>query len=200
MQMRQQPSREQQARRPPPMGDADAFEAMYATNHRRVLAYCARRASRSDAWDAAAETFAIAWRRIDDVPSGERALPWLLAVAYRVISNQRRSQRRRNRLNDRVASLPVDAGALPDAQLVRSEEESNVIAALERLRDVDREILMLALWEELPRQDIAIVLGISRDAVDQRVSRAKRRLAAEVQQEQPTGRATPEPRAEGGAT
>ncbi len=38
-----------------------------------VLAYCMRRVSRWDAHDAAAEVFAVAWRRIDDVPHGDAA-------------------------------------------------------------------------------------------------------------------------------
>lgn len=179
----------------------DVFEALYAANHRRVLAYCARRASRADAWDAAAEVFAIAWRRIDEVPRDDMALPWLFAVAYRVISNQRRSQERRRRLNERVARLPVDAAPFPEAQLIRREEEAEMMAALERLRDADREIVLLVLWEELPRRHIAAALGISRVAVDQRYSRARRRLAAQLRHENPTvGSATPSERGEGGAT
>ena len=44
------------------------FERLYAVHHRAVLAYCARRVSRWDAWDAAAEVFVVAWRRIEDIP------------------------------------------------------------------------------------------------------------------------------------
>ncbi len=200
MHMRQEPSIRHEAAEARSAAPSAVFEAVYAAHHRQVLAYCARRASRIDAWDAAAETFAIAWRRIDDVPRGDGTLPWLFATAYRVISNQRRSTRRRNRLNDRIARLPLDGGPFPDAQLIRSEEEAEVVAALERLRDADREILLLALWEELPRERIAAVLGISRAAVDQRVARAKRRLAAELETKPNAGPATPNDRAEGGAT
>lgn len=132
MHMRQEPSIRHEAAEARSAAPSAVFEAVYAAHHRQVLAYCARRASRIDAWDAAAETFAIAWRRIDDVPRGDGTLPWLFATAYRVISNQRRSTRRRNRLNDRIARLPLDGGPFPDAQLIRSEEEAEVVAALER--------------------------------------------------------------------
>ena len=122
MHMKQEPLRRREVQQRSTMpAAADAFEAIYAAHHRRVLTYCARRASRPDAWDASAEMFAVAWRRIDDVPRDEGAFPWLLAVAYRVISNQRRAKQRRDRLNDRAAGLGINSGPIPDAQLIRSE-------------------------------------------------------------------------------
>jgi RNA polymerase sigma-70 factor (ECF subfamily) len=168
-----------------------AFEALYSAHHRAVLAYCARRASRWDAWDAASEVFAVAWRRFGDVPATDEARAWLLGVAYRVLANQRRSGRRRRRLIQRAARAGDDGTLSPDAQLIRNKEEADVIAALSRLRPLDREILQLTLWEELSPVEIAVVLGISRAAVDQRYCRAKRRLARELKR--PTlirGRAT----------
>ncbi len=156
-----------------------AFEALYAAHHRAVLAYCARRAPRWDAWDAVAEVFLVAWRRIDEVPPADRARPWLLGVAYRVLSNQRRSAARRKRLAERAASSGV-APRWPDEVVVQSEEARQVTQALKRLRPADREVLQLTLWEELSPVEIAGVLGLSRGAVDQRYSRAKRRLAREL--------------------
>ena len=172
-------------------GKNASFESLYAAHHQAVLAYCARRASRSDAWDAASEAFLVAWRRFDDVPPHEEARAWLLGVAYRVLANQRRSAHRRGRLVRRVAGSVDGPPASPDAQLIRNEEESEVIDALSRLRPLDREIITLTLWEELPPRAIAEVLGISRAAVDQRYSRAKRRLSQELAKKRLTkGRAT----------
>lgn len=178
-----------------------AFEALYSAHHRTVLAYCARRASRSDAWDAASEVFVVAWRRFGDVPETDEARAWVLGVAYRTLANQRRSEQRRRRLIQRAARAGDDTAPLPDTQLIRNEEEAEIIAALSRLRPADREILRLTLWEELSPADIAVALSISRAAVDQRYSRAKRRLARELNQ--PTmiqGRATRITHEEGGAT
>lgn len=156
-----------------------AFEALYAAHHRSVLAYCARRAPRWDAWDAAAEVFLVAWRRIDAVPPGDQALPWLLGVAYRVLSNQRRSTARRQRLAERAVSSGI-APQWPDEMVVQGEEAEEVSRALRRLRPIDQEILRLSHWEELSPSQIAEVLHLSRAAVDQRLSRAKRRLAGEL--------------------
>ncbi len=178
-----------------------AFEELYAAHHRAVLAYCARRASRADAWDAAAEVFVVAWRRLDAVPALDEARGWLLGVAYRVLSNQRRSKRRRRRLLEKAAHATYDEPALPDRQLLRNEEEREVIEALARLRPRDREILQARLWDELSPSEVATLLGISRAAVDQRYSRAKKRLARVLGDPGSTlGRATPTTREEGGAT
>ncbi len=182
-------------------GQGAAFEALYSAHHRAVLAYCARRASRWDAWDAASEVFVVAWRRFGDVPTTNEARAWLLGVAYRTLANQRRSEQRRRRLIQRAARAGDETAPSPDAQLIRNEEEAEVITALSLLRPADGEILRLTLWEELPPADIALVLGISRAAVDQRYSRAKRRLARELNR--PTliqGRATRITHEEGGAT
>ena len=70
------------------------FRAMYDEHFRAVLAYCLRRIPADDAYDAANEVFATAWRRIGDVPTGDATLPWLYVVARRVIYRRRRSLRR----------------------------------------------------------------------------------------------------------
>jgi RNA polymerase sigma-70 factor (ECF subfamily) len=70
---------------------------------------------------------------------------------------------------------------MPDEQVLRNEEDREVLAALSRLRRTDREVIQLAMWEELSASDIAIVLGISRAAVDQRFTRAKKRLAHQLE-------------------
>ena len=173
------------------MARESSFEALFSECHRTVLAYCSRRAGRADAWDAASEVFVVAWRRLDDVPPGDEALPWLLGVAYKVLANQRRSDQRRRRLNERAASEGSTNGEVPEAQLIRSEEGAEVIEALARMRPSDREIIQLSLWEELAPVQIAEMLGISRAAVDQRFSRAKRRLARQLKEPRPfMGRAT----------
>lgn len=70
------------------------FEAVYAEHVRSVLAYCLRRTSSSDAHDATADVFVVAWRRFAELPEGAETLPWLYGVAANVLKNQSRSTRR----------------------------------------------------------------------------------------------------------
>ena len=179
------------------MSSEATFEALYEAHHRAVLAYCARRASRADAWDAASEVFLVAWRRLDELPPSHEVRAWLIGVAYKVLANQRRGEQRRRRLVQRSVGAEIDASSLPEMQLIQNEEEAEVIDALAQLHPRDREIIQLSLWEELSPADIAGILGISRAAVDQRYARAKQRLAKELER-QAKGRATPSQR--GGVT
>jgi RNA polymerase sigma-70 factor (ECF subfamily) len=150
------------------------LDALYEAHGRAVLAYAVRRAAdEHDAADVLAETFLVAWRRLDDVPPGDQALMWLYAVARRVLANQQRAGRRRQRLADRLGRELV-----PALQAVAPAEPVAwpILAALAGLRPDDREVVLLAAWEELSPKQIARVLGISQIAARSRLHRARKRL------------------------
>jgi RNA polymerase sigma factor (sigma-70 family) len=148
------------------------FDTLFTDHQRAVLAYAMRRAVvLADAEDVAAETFTIAWRKIDSVPAD--ALPWLYAVARRVLANHRRGLGRRERL---AALLRVEDVATP----LRAGEDLDgpAFEALASLAPADQEVLRLVAWEELRNPQIAEVLGISVNAVAIRLHRARQRFAA----------------------
>jgi RNA polymerase sigma factor (sigma-70 family) len=146
----------------------DRFEALYARFFGEVLAYALRRAPLALAQDAAADTFLVVWRRLDDVP--ENPLPWLLAVARKSLANQRRSARRQRVLAERLA-------AEPPAQTAGHELDGPpILTALSRLGKRDREVLMLAAWEELDSKQAGQVLGCTPTAYRLRLLRARRKL------------------------
>jgi RNA polymerase sigma-70 factor (ECF subfamily) len=162
------------------MSDEEAkFAELYRRYGRQLNAYCLRRTPRSQAADAVAETFLVAWRKLDQIPEGEAALPWLYAVAYRVLSHQWRHKTRSRRLVERLGGLAEVEPALTDIVVVRNEEYRMVIKASSRLRPIDQEVLRLTLWEELSHAEVAAVLGIDASAVKQRAYRARRNLASE---------------------
>jgi RNA polymerase sigma-70 factor (ECF subfamily) len=146
------------------------FQALFARHYPAVFGYAARRVGRDEAGDAAAEVFTVVWRRMGRVPSEPGVLPWLYAVARRVVANQERSARRRQRLAARVSVIPGQAFPAPGPEAV------DVEAALLRLGAADREVLRLAAWEELQPAEIAAVLGCSANAAAVRLHRARHRL------------------------
>lgn len=150
----------------------DIFNALYDTHHAAVRAYAWRRdAALAD--DIVAETFLVAWRRLEDI-SFDEALPWLLAVARHTHLNIRRGERRRCRREASVAG-PTDATvAGSDA----SGSGDRVLRLLSHLSDSDQEVLRLVAWEGLDRPAIARVLGCSRATVALRLHRARRRFQA----------------------
>jgi RNA polymerase sigma-70 factor (ECF subfamily) len=164
--------------------DPRRFEALYDAHYGALVAYARRRTvGHVDAQDVVADTFTIAWRRLAEVPEGEAALPWLYGVARRVLANQRRGNQRRS---DLAVRLRGQASVTPDveSQVVGRDERRTVLAALERLRPVDQEILRLAVWEELSHRDIAAVVGCSESSVAVRLHRARSRLGREIGKEE----------------
>src|SRR5262249_2848876 len=120
--------------------------------------------------DIVAETFLIAWRRLDSVPGHERA--WLLAVARKVIANERRREHRRAELAARLAREPETPAGEP-----RLEPEDAVLTALASLRERDREALRLVYWDGLEPSEAARALGCTAVAMRVRLHRARARLA-----------------------
>jgi RNA polymerase sigma-70 factor (ECF subfamily) len=158
--------------------DRRRFERVYDTCYDAILRYCLRRTSREDALDAAAETFLVAWRRRTDVPV-DRELPWLYGVAGRVLANQRRRYVRHTAAlaNLRPVAEPDDG---PETLVVQHYETARLISALARLSVSDREVVRLAGWEELDRDDLALALGCTPNAATKRLNRALDRLGREL--------------------
>jgi len=156
------------------------FGRLYAEHVRHVVAYAVRRSADHDAAaDVVAETFLVAWRRLDDVPSGEQARMWLYGVARKVLANQQRGERRRQRLTEQLARELVFAmESISDVEPLGEA----VREALARLEPEDQEILRLVAWEELNPRELATVLAITQVAARSRLHRARKRLRAQLRQ------------------
>jgi RNA polymerase sigma-70 factor (ECF subfamily) len=159
--------------------DVQRFEVLYRAQARALLAYALRRVDRAEeAADVVAETMLVAWRRLDEVPPGVEARPWLFGVARRVLANSRRSSRRRDRLGDRLRREVDQLVAADHAAAV----ETNLVVrdALARLDADDREILLLTSWEGLQPTEIAVALDVPAATVRTRLHRARQRLRQQL--------------------
>jgi RNA polymerase sigma factor (sigma-70 family) len=156
------------------------FAQLYQRHLGSIRSYCRRRLTPDRVDDAVAEVFLTAWRRIDDVPAGDEALLWLYRVAYRVIGHEWRSAARRRRLGVRMQSM-ARPSPLPgiDETSIQADECRLVLEAATRLGGSDAEVLRLVAWEQLSIADVAEVLGIATNAVNQRLHRARRNLGNE---------------------
>lgn len=165
-----------------------AFEALFVEHWSSVHAYARRRVAQpADAHDVAAEVFAVAWRRLDDIPGG-LTLPWLYRTAANVLANRQRGDRRRHRLTAKLAALPRPVVADPGDV---ATDDQVIVAAFDGLDEDDRELLRLAAWEGLRGAELAAVLGVSTNAAALRLSKARRRLADAVRtQERVAGHET----------
>jgi RNA polymerase sigma-70 factor, ECF subfamily len=168
------------------------FELLYAKYAPAVKAYVLRRADSATADDIVAEVFVVCWRRFEEVPTD--SLPWLLGVARRVLSTQRRGERRRVALHDRIAETAgrSPAGTATGSLSATPEVEDAALAgivdgalagALARLSDTDRELLLLIAWDGLSPAEAATVLGIKPATARVRLLRARRRLTMALARE-----------------
>jgi RNA polymerase sigma-70 factor (ECF subfamily) len=156
-----------------------AFERLFRETRTDLLAYVARRSgSAEDAADVLAETYLIAWQKLEAIPPGERARLWLFGVARNLLLKGASRRRSGDVLVDRLA------GELRRAHAVRTtvdDERSDALgAALAALPERDREILTLMAWEGLTPRQIAVAMGSSANVVRVRLHRARTRLKRQL--------------------
>jgi len=158
---------------------ARLFSAAFDEYYPEVLAYCRRRMGNvTDGGDAAADTFLVAWRRIDDFVAVQYPRAWLYGVARRTTLNLMRSKRRASNLADKVEHLaPV---AAPDAaeEAIGAADVAAALAALAQLSESDQEIIALAAFDSFGHEEIAVALGITAGQARSRLYRARQRLRA----------------------
>jgi len=152
------------------------FTHLFEAHHRAILAYFLRRLGHDEAYDATADVFLVAWRKLGDVPEGDEALPWLYGVSTRVLSNHLRGRRRADRLTAKLAHFQPTPPPTPAGVVIQREDDRAMVAALTTLRPQDQELLRLAYWEEMPHAEIGALVGCSRKTADVRIHRALRRL------------------------
>jgi RNA polymerase sigma-70 factor, ECF subfamily len=158
------------------------FERVAADVYEPLQRYLRRRAQPDDAADALADTLLVVWRRLDDVP--DDPLPWCYGAARRCLANQRRGDARRLRLVQHAAAhLDTAAGLALDPQRASDKPDAALVAALDVLSDSEAEIVRLWAWEQLQPREIAIALDLTANAVSVALTRAKRKLAQQLERQ-----------------
>ena len=164
-------------------GDGAAFAALVSPQEEiafRTAYLIARNAA--DAEDAVQTGLVKAWRALPRFRRGAPVRPWLLAIVANEARNRRRSAGRRDALALRAAHELPSGGAAPspEGRVLAGEERAELLAALERLREEDRDVLSCRYLLELTEEETAEVLSLRRGTVKSRTSRALERLRAEL--------------------
>jgi len=160
-------------------GDADAFGELLQHYEARVFSLVLRWVQvRDDARELTQETFLIAFREQHRFDAARPFRPWLFKIAINACRNYKRRHRPQSGLvADDISSAlwslnPKDAEATAiaadDAQLIR--------AAMQRLSDEERNLLLLRYFEEMPYEELATVYGRPVTLLKVRVHRALKRL------------------------
>lgn len=156
-------------------GDAAAVQALVARKLPRVLTLAARLLNDpTEAEDVAQETFVRAWRQAPRWRPGQaRFDTWLHTVALNLCRDR---LRRRREVTAAEPPERPDPGAGAEAGLIARERQARVAAALAELPERQREAVVLRTYQGLSQVDAAAALGVSVEAVESLVARARRAL------------------------
>jgi RNA polymerase sigma factor (sigma-70 family) len=161
-------------------GDQAAFGELVSTYEQVAFraAYLVTR-DRDDAADAAQQAFIKAYRALGRFRRGSPFRPWLVQIATNEARNLRRAAGARGRLVLRVGH-ESDIGDSPEALVEAVERRSLLLAALDRCRREDQEIIGYRYFLELSESEMAIALDCPSGTVKSRLSRALGRLRVKL--------------------
>ncbi len=172
--------------------DSRAFGLLVHRWQARIRALCFRMTGDAfTADDLAQETFMRVYQRRASYRSGLRFSTWLWQIALNLCYDElRRVQRRQEESLDDEATpaeklLELEAldAPTPCARLQQAEEAGLVRAALMRMPEIYRTVLVLRHYENLKRREIAEVLEIPEGTVNSRMAEALTRLTCLLEPE-----------------
>jgi RNA polymerase sigma-70 factor (ECF subfamily) len=166
-------------------GDATAFDRVYAMYHPRVFSFLLRLSGRRDtAEDLAQET----WLKLAKAAAGLREDTTLAPFLFTIARNAFMSHRRWAMLDlSRIVTFgleSVSAAATeptPEAQHERALAIALLEDALQQIPLPSREVLLLVGVEGMDQEEVAKMLGLSYDALRQRLSRARSQLTEKME-------------------
>jgi RNA polymerase sigma factor (sigma-70 family) len=131
--------------------------------------------------DVAQEVFLAGWKTLSKLRNPASFLPWLRQITRNQANLWLRSHAREQTDDDALADA-VDARPSPADALLQNEEKRVLAGVLADLPDDAREVVILYYREGSSARHVADLLGISEDAVKQRLSRARATIRAEMLQ------------------
>lgn len=151
-------------------GHLESFGALYERYHSSMVALAYSMLANIDlAEDAAQEVFAIACREIGSLKSKDKFGAWLAGICRNVSRQILRA--------NKVKPLTQNDNPISENDGKREEHREIIRRALWSLRVSERELVVMRYFDGFSQAHISEVLGISPQAVNGRLVRAKRKIA-----------------------
>jgi RNA polymerase sigma-70 factor (ECF subfamily) len=159
-----------------------AFAALYDHYFRRVYNYVRYRVQAAQAADdIVAQVFERALGRIESYrPERAPFGVWLFAIARNAVNDYLRAKRRRRWLSLEVLRDRASAEPRPEEVAIHSETRAELLAAVARLSDRERDLIALKFAAGMTNRRIAKLTGLSESNVGVILYRTVRRLRAEL--------------------
>lgn len=166
-------------------GDADAMGILVLRYQQWVynIAYGIL-SHHQDAQDVAQDAFLSAWENIGKFQFRSRFSTWLYRIVKNKCLNQMDQYQRRKtdpmEIDDSQPWVPLDTET-PEGEALRTEEKEIVHAALAKLKDSHREILVLRELQDMAYEEIAEILECTLGRVKSRLHEARKALKKELE-------------------
>ena len=163
-------------------GDQSAIREMVVKKLSRLLALGMRMLNdRGEAEDVAQETFLRVWKHAEHWQSGGAKFDtWLHKVALNLCYDRLRTRKDYTDKDYSEENTPelIDPALIPEQRLDKSQQGDVISAALAILPNRQREALVLQYYQELSNIEAADLMGVSVDALESLLSRARRNMRA----------------------
>ncbi|MFQ5807930.1 MAG: RNA polymerase sigma factor [Phycisphaerae bacterium] len=159
-----------------------SFDELVAGHRQRVARLCFRLLGwREDVEDVVQEVFLAAFGALPKFRGHSSVSTWLTRITVNACRShvRRRLRLRRLFLGTRESTKPR-IGQPAERELMDHERCERVRRAVRKLPPKYREVVVLRYLEELAVPEIGQVLGLSRNAVEVRLSRARRQLKTDL--------------------
>jgi RNA polymerase sigma-70 factor (ECF subfamily) len=157
-------------------GDTQAFGNLYDHYVRTIYNFVYYKTLHKEtAEDLTSQTFFKALKNIRSVDTSRSILSWLYKIAHNSVLDHYRTKRHTEDIDDLYdLSLEEDVvGALDDAK-----DAERIKKYLEKLTPIERDIIIMRVWQELPYKEISDIIGKSEANSKMIFSRSMKKLRA----------------------
>jgi RNA polymerase sigma-70 factor (ECF subfamily) len=164
-------------------GDHHAFKELVERHQNAVIGTVAKMlGSASDAEDISQQVFLRIWRHARRYRPEAKFTTYLFTITRNLVFNETRRRSRKKEVSsdereENANHLIEDSPERqPDSELLQAELQTAVDKAIAALPEAQRTAVVLRRYEQLPYEDIAVVLGLSVSAVKSLLFRARTTL------------------------
>lgn len=169
-------------------GDMEAFETLVEIHQSAVIGTVAKMlGGASEAEDIAQQVFIRVWKSAARYKPQAKFTTWLFTITRNLVFNESRRRKRKptvsveEREEEYHITVSDQEASSPSDDLLHSELEKSVDAAIQELPEKQRMAVVLRRYEELPYDEIARVLSMSVPAVKSLLFRARAQLKESLQ-------------------